>query len=129
MGHFVAVFFRKNWLGLVLHLKDQGTTSLQTHSMAVLNPECCQPLNFGRKDSVNRGSASVHVGIPPPWEQTPLEKTLPWEQTPLEQTPPGSRQPPLREQTPLLLGSRLRHTVNEQPVRIPLECILVYVTV
>ena len=59
--------------------------------------------------SVNGGgvSASVHAGIPHP---------SPW-----EQTPPQSRPP--REQTPP--GSRLRHTLNEWPVRILLECILV----
>ena len=37
--------------------------------------------------------------------------------------PLGSQTPPRREQTPL--GSRLQHTVNERPVRILLECILV----
>ena len=47
------------------------------------------------------GSASVHAGIPPPGADIP----------------PGSRHPPP--------GSRLRHTVNERPVRIQLECILV----
>ena len=84
-------------------------------------------------------SASVHAGIPPPGsrhpqEQTsarsrhPREQTPPWSRhtpeqtspgsrhTPWEQTPPGSRHPP---------GSRLWHTVNERPVRILLECILV----
>ena len=66
-------------------------------------------------DSVNKGgSASVHAGIPPPPEKlTPPEsRHPPWE----VDTPPGSRSPP---------GSRLRHTVNERPVRILLECILV----
>ena len=48
-----------------------------------------------------------------PWEQTPLEQTPPWEQTP---PPPGADSP---------LASKLRHTVNERPVRILLECILV----
>ena len=42
--------------------------------------------------------------------------------------PPGSRHPPRsrppQEQTPP--GSRLQHTVYERPVRILLECILVY---
>ena len=78
-------------------------------------------------------SASVHAGIPPQSrhprrEQTPPEQTPPREQTPLpredppradtppEQTPPGPDPPP---------GSRLQHTVNERPVRILLECILV----
>ena len=74
-------------------------------------------------------SASVHAGIPP-WEQTPQE------QTPLEQTPPRPpradapprEQRPPRADTPQSRhpsGSRFRHTVNERPVRILLECILV----
>ena len=50
------------------------------------------------------GSASVHAGIPPPLEAHPPSGSTP--------TPP----PP---------GSRLRHTANEQPVRILLECIFV----
>ena len=58
--------------------------------------------------SVHRGgSASVHAGIP-----TPARK----------QTPPA-KETPLGADTPT--GSRLRHTVNERPVRILLECILV----
>ena len=74
-------------------------------------------------DSVNGGvSASVHAGMrpsPPTGADTPREQTppIPPEQTPLKQTPPRSRHPPP--------GSRLRHTVNERPVRILLECILV----
>ena len=53
-------------------------------------------------------SASVHAGI-----HTPLSRHTPPEQThPPEQTPPP--------------GSRLQHTVYERPVRILLECILVY---
>ena len=73
------------------------------------------------------GSASVHAEIPapqeahipgsmhPPWKHAPFRKhTPPWEAC----TPPGSMHPPPP-------GSRLRHTVNERPVRILLECILV----
>ena len=72
-----------------------------------------------------------------PPEQTPpiQEQTRPRADTPYpqEQTPPGtppqSRHPPgadtTWEQTPLPLGSSLQHTVNERPVRILLECILV----
>ena len=71
--------------------------------------------------TVGVGSASVHAGIsPPPWEpDLPLGADTPW-----EQTPPGSRHPP-GSRPPM--GSRLRHTVNERPVRILLECILVIV--
>ena len=47
------------------------------------------------------GSASVHAGIYPPGSRHP----------------PGSRPP---------WGSRLQHMVNERPVRILLECILVF---
>ena len=59
----------------------------------------------------------------PPWEQTPSP-----EQTPLGADPPGAdtpqEQPPPPEQAPP--GSRLQHMVNERPVRILLECILVW---
>ena len=82
-------------------------------------------------------SASVHAGIlHPPGVDTPLEQTLPQKQTPppsrhptWEQThtpgadPPRSRHPTWSRHPPP--GSRLRHTVNERPVRILLECILV----
>ena len=106
---------------------------------------CGQGYVFTRVcDSVHRGvSASVHAGIPPLWGQTPPgsrhppeqtppgsrqppgsrhppEQTLPWEQTPPRSTPPRSRHPP---------KSRLQHKVNEQLVRILLECILVTMTV
>ena len=88
------------------------------------------------------------LGADTPWEQTP-----PWKQTPQKQTPPGSRHPPPPgsrhplgadtpwKQTPSRSrhlpsgadtpppppGSRhpVRDTVNERPVRILLECILV----
>ena len=55
--------------------------------------------------------------IPPPREQTPLQ----------DQTPPGTKYNPLPTGTKHTApqGSRLRHTVNERPVRILLECILV----
>ena len=62
-------------------------------------------------------------GPDPPGADTPRSRhpqdqsPPPWEQTPLEQTPPLGADPPP--------GSRLRHTVNERPVHILLECILV----
>ena len=65
------------------------------------------------------------------WDTTPLRSRHPPEQTPWEQTPPPEQTPPLGADTPQgadtppPLGSRLRHTVNERPVRILLECILV----
>ena len=91
-----------------------------------------------------RVSASVHAGLHPPGadtirsrhtppgsRHTPQEQThIPWEQThtPWEQTSPGSGQPPKQippgaDTSP---GSRLHHTVNERPLRILQECILVW---
>ena len=61
-------------------------------------------------------SASVHAGIHPPPGADP-----PRPDHPPEQTPPGADTPPPGR-------SRLRHTVNERPVRILLECILVLQT-
>ena len=85
-------------------------------------------------------SASVHAGIHTPQEQTPpreqthpSKQTPPGADTPPKQTPLGSRHPP--KQTPPTSRhppgadtppeSRLQHTVNERPVRVLLECILV----
>ena len=80
----------------------------------------------------------------PPQEQTPpgVETPHPLEQTPLGADTPPSRHPPSRhppsrhppradnppaaETTPPPSRSRLRDTVNERPVRILLECILVF---
>ena len=53
----------------------------------------------------------------PPGRRPPRSRHPPREETPREQTPPRPDPPP---------GSRLRDTVNERPVRILLECILVY---
>ena len=89
----------------------------------------------------SRPPQSIHPPEQTPPEHTPPRSRHPPEHTPpradpLEQIPPQSRHPtkadtplpradtPLREQTPP--GSRLRHTVNERPVRILLECILVF---
>ena len=66
------------------------------------------------KEAPHRKSASVHAGLR---HTPPRADTTPWSRHPPEQTPPGADTP--------LLGSRLRHTVNERPVRILLECILV----
>ena len=88
-----------------------------------------------------RGSASVHAGLypPDPPDQTPPGPDPP-EQTPPQTRPPGTRHPPRTRHPPGANpprtrhppgadtpppGSRLQHTVNERPVRILLECILV----
>ena len=66
-----------------------------------------------------------HPPSRPPWEQTPpLEQTPPRDQTPPGPDPPWSRHPPGSRTTPPP-ESRRQHTVNERPVRILLECILV----
>ena len=81
-----------------------------------------------------------HHPSPPGRENTPRpRRTPPTRQTPPDQgdqagrTPPGKENPPGREnppppdqgEPPPLPGRRLQHTVNERPVRILLECILV----
>ena len=74
------------------------------------------------------GSASVHAGMlpsptakeTPPAKETPQEGGTPSQEggTPCQgDLPCQGGTPPLR--------SRLQHMVNEQPVRILLECILV----
>ena len=64
------------------------------------------------------------LGYHPPGADTPQEQTPPG-----QDTHPRSRYPPPPDQTPSRAdsppGSRLRHMVNERPVRILLECILV----
>ena len=60
-------------------------------------------------------------GTPP--EQTPQPRHIPPDQTP---TPPDQAPSPLGPGIPLFPGSRLQHTVYEQPVHILLECILVH---
>ena len=59
----------------------------------------------------------------PSWEQTPPGSRPPQSRPPWEQSPLGAHLP--RKQTTPPPGSRLRHTVNERPLRILLECILV----
>ena len=84
------------------------------------------------ENSVHRGgrvSASVHAGIHPPGADTSPRSRPAREQTCPGADTPQSRQPPLWEQTPPEQTppprTRLQHTVNERPVRILLECILV----
>ena len=75
------------------------------------------------------GTDTLPPGADTPWEETPQNRH-PVEQTPTPQSrpPPMSRHTPPGKQTPSnpLLGSRLRHMVNERPVRILLKCILVF---
>ena len=75
-------------------------------------------------DSVHRGRGCVCLSAC--WDTTtPLEQTPPRADTPPESRPPGSRHShPTPDPPPP--GSRLRHTVNERPVGILLDCILVY---
>ena len=88
---------------------------------------CGQGYVFTRVcDSVNRGVS----GEPPPGpRRTPRTRQTP----PQHQAdpPPGTRQtPPSTRQTPPPRWLRtLQHTVNERPVRILLECILVEIKI
>ena len=59
----------------------------------------------------------------PSGADTPQEQTPQSRHPPETRHPPGADTPPQEQITP---GSRLRHTVNERPVRILLECILVF---
>ena len=58
---------------------------------------------------------------PPGSRHPPRSRHPPWSRHPREQTPPGADTP--GADTPP--ASRHRYTVNERPVRILLECILV----
>ena len=78
------------------------------------------------------------AGRPPLWQLGPPGKETPWQGDPLAgrtNPPPPQGQPPWQGETPLarmppgketpLLGRSPQHTVNERPVCILLECILV----
>ena len=77
--------------------------------------------------SVILSTGGLQQGNPPPLaRRPPRQGDPPWEQTPPPGADPPWDQPPSpRDQTPPP-GSRLQHTVNERPVRILLECILVF---
>ena len=88
-------------------------------------------------DSVHRGRGSLGT-TSPGTRQTPRDQADPppdQADTPgpgrpsrTRQTPPRPDRPPPRPgrpHPPMPLGRRLQHTVNEQPVHILLECILV----
>ena len=77
---------------------------------------CVIPL--GRETPSGQGGTppSGQGGTPPPSGQG---------EPPGSRPPPAGRTPPGADTTPPPPGSRLQHTVNERPVRILLECILV----
>ena len=80
------------------------------------------------KPPQDQATTPLGPGNHPPWDQatTPLGPGNPPCAT--RQTPPGPRRtPPGTRQTPPS-GRTLQHTVNEQPVCILLECILVMST-
>ena len=90
-------------------------------------------------DSVHGGLPQCMLGYHPPWRMhprkhacTPLGSTPPQEahSPPQKHTHTPRKHAPWEAHTPRSThpppGSRLQHTVNEQPVRILLECILVY---
>ena len=81
------------------------------------------------------GPGRYPLGPDTPPDQTPPQDQAgtPWDQTPPGPDTPGTKHPPTprpdtpQDQTPppLPRNSRLRNTVNDRPVRILLECILV----
>ena len=112
-------FFQRNFHWTLCHSQD--TKPVITDRNEVFTRVC---------DSVNRGECLPQCML---GYQHPLKQTHPLEQTPPPgaDIPPRSRQPstpphPPRSRHPPR-GSRLRDAVNEQPVRILLECILVSV--
>ena len=96
---------------------------------------CGQGYVFTRVcDSVNRGGLRrtpphPRPGRPPRTRQTPLGPGRPprdqGEPPPDQAHPPGTRHTPPPDQGEPPPGRTLQHTVNERPVRILLECILV----
>ena len=69
--------------------------------------------------------ADIPLGADPPAADTPQSRHPQTRHPPRPGThPPGADTPP-GPGTPHPPGSRLQHTVNERPVRILLECILV----
>ena len=81
-------------------------------------------------DSVHRGGLRR---TPPGTRQTPTppgtRQDPPGRETPRDQAgPPRQGEPPGTRQTPPPPGRSLQHTVNERPVGILLECILVIFT-
>ena len=58
----------------------------------------------------------------PPWQGGPPARQG---DTPLARRPPRQGEPPWQGEPPPRQGGTPRHTVNERPVRILLECILV----
>ena len=80
----------------------------------------------GQGGTPRAGRTPRQGGTPPGRENPPLAgRTTPWQGEPPPQADTPPEQTPPRDQTPLPPGSRLQHTVNERPVRILLECILV----
>ena len=89
----------------------------QTPPLRADTPRSRHPWEHGSRHSLEQT---------PPRADIPLGADIPpGADTPLEQTPPRADTPPPRADTPP--RSRFGHTVNEQPVRILLECILVYI--
>ena len=71
-----------------------------------------------------RGSASVHAGMPAPPDQADPPGTRDPHPQLGRPPPPDQADTPRTRQIPP--ESRRQHTVNERPVRILLECILVF---
>ena len=76
------------------------------------------PDHTPRKQTPPHGADTPPGSSHPPRPDTPPGSSHP----PRPDTPPGSSHPPRPDTPP---GSRLQHTVNERPVCILLECILV----
>ena len=103
-----------------------------------IKPRRCSTIITGRNEVVAKvmflhvsvilstGGVSGQAPPPGPGRHPPQTRPPRRENPPRDQAdpPPEQADPPQTRQTPLP-GRRLQHTVNERPVRILLECILV----
>ena len=143
-------FAQRTKVSILTFSVETGRTQVLTTLAMTLS----LPINYRPQQSCGQGYVftrvcdSVHRGVsgqtrkrklagklagrtpPPHWDQADTPQTIrtpPWDQAdppgPGRHPPGPGRHPPDQADTPP--GRRLQHTVNERPVRILLECILV----
>ena len=117
-------------------MKPQLLKKLETHTLSFVTFIYYRPQRSWAKVMFLQVCVILFTGrgvcLSACWDTTPQEQTPPRSRhpppgadTPWEQTPPPQEQTPPRVADTPPEQSRLRHTVNERPVRILLECILV----
>ena len=108
------------------HVGSNWKKSGYTDGMYFYRPQRSWAKVMFLQASVILSTASGGVCLSACWDTPPqgAGPLPPGADTPPEQTPPRSRPPSPGSRHPP--RSRLQHTVNERPVRILLECILVF---